>query len=184
MRIILIWTEAVWNFMSSCTAANQPFTTLYADHHSWLFGWLRGKLGNAAEAADLTHDAFVRIFAGRDIAAIAQPRAYLTSVAKGILVNWYRRQALEHAWLDALALLPEPAVPSPEEQTIVLETLHRVDAMLDALPAAVRHTFLLSQLDGLTYDAIAAQAGISLRTVKRHMKQGFTACLVLAASDG
>lgn len=27
--------------------------------------------------------------------------------------------------------------------------------MLDALPSVVRRTFLLSQLDGLTYDAIA-----------------------------
>lgn len=170
--------------MLSTSPSSHAFTTLYADNHSWLLSWMRRKLGNAADAADLTHDAFLRIFAGRDIAAITTPRAYLTSVASGILVNWYRRQALERAWIDALAQLPGLLAPSPEEQAIVLETLHRVDAMLDALPAAVKHTFLLSQLDGLTYDTIAAQTGISLRTVKRHMKQGFTACLYLAAQHG
>jgi hypothetical protein len=35
MRIILIWAEAVWNFMPSCTAANLPFTTLYAHLQNW-----------------------------------------------------------------------------------------------------------------------------------------------------
>lgn len=55
----------------------------------------------------------------------------------------------------AIALLPEAQAPSCEEQYLILETLHQVDAMFDALSSVVRRTFLLSQLDGLTYDAIA-----------------------------
>ncbi|MGK5066719.1 sigma-70 family RNA polymerase sigma factor [Janthinobacterium sp. RT4P48] len=152
---------------------------LYQQHHGWLYGWLRYKLGNAADAADLAHDTFIRILAGRDIAAINQPRAYLTTVARGILINWYQRQALERAYLDAIALLPEAQAPSCEAQYLILETLHQVDAMLDALPAVVRRAFLLSQLEGLTYDAIAVRLDISLASVKRYMKQAFLACLQL-----
>lgn len=152
---------------------------LYQQHHGWLHGWLRYKLGNAADAADLAHDTFIRILAGRDIAAISQPRAYLTTVARGILINWYQRQALERAYLDAIALLPEAQAPSCEAQYLILETLHQVDAMLDALPAVVRRAFLLSQLEGLTYDAIAVRLDISLASVKRYMKQAFLACLQL-----
>ncbi|PMQ17413.1 sigma-70 family RNA polymerase sigma factor [Janthinobacterium sp. AD80] len=152
---------------------------LYQQHHGWLYGWLRYKLGNAADAADLAHDTFIRILAGRDIAAISQPRAYLTTVARGILINWYQRQALERAYLDAIALLPEAQAPSCEAQYLILETLHQVDAMLDALPAVVRRAFLLSQLEGLTYDAIAVRLDISLASVKRYMKQAFLACLQL-----
>lgn len=152
---------------------------LYQQHHGWLYGWLRYKLGNAADAADLAHDTFIRILAGRDIAAISQPRAYLTTVARGILINWYQRQALERAYLDAIALLPEAQAPSCEAQYLILETLHQVDAMLDALPAVVRRAFLLSQLEGLTYDAIALRLDISLASVKRYMKQAFLACLQL-----
>lgn len=148
-------------------------------HHGWLQGWLRYKLGNAFDAADLAQDTFARILAGRHIGAIAQPRAYLTTVARGILVNWVQRQALERAYLDALALLPEALAPSCEERYLILETLHQLDAMLDALPPPVRRVFLLSQLEGLGYDAIGAQLGLSLSTVKRHMKQAFLACLQL-----
>ncbi|MDR6609422.1 sigma-70 family RNA polymerase sigma factor [Pseudomonas synxantha] len=151
---------------------------LYSGHHGWLYATLRKKLGNAMDAADLTQDTFTRILASR-VAVIEQPRAYLSCVAKGILVNWYQRKALERAYLDALALLPAPEVPSPELRFIVLETLHEIDAMLDALPPLVKRAFLLSQISGLKYDDIAEQLGVSLITVKRYMKQAFVQCLML-----
>ncbi|MFL9924005.1 sigma-70 family RNA polymerase sigma factor [Herbaspirillum lusitanum] len=161
------------------SALQQEVSTLYSDHHRWLQGWLRHKLGNAFDAADLAQDTFARILAGRSVSDIKEPRAYLTTVARGILINWYQRQALEHAYLDALARLPEPEAPSPEQQHIILETLCQIDAMLDRLPAKVKRAFLLSQIEGLKYEEIAVQLNCSLISVKRHMKQAFLACLTL-----
>lgn len=157
---------------------------LYTEHHAWLTGWLQRKLGNGPDAADLAQDTYLRILAGRDLQAIRQPRAYLATVARGLLANWCQRQALERAYLLALAELPEPLAPSPEQRLLILQTLHQVDAMLDALPANVRRAFLLSQIEGLGYDAIAARLGVSLATVKRHMKLAFGRCLALMDDAG
>jgi len=99
-------------------------------------------------------------------------------VAKGLLVNHYQRQALERAYLEALAALPEPLAICPAQRLLILETLHEIDAMLDALPARVRQAFLLAQLDGLAYADIAARLGVSLITVKRYIKQAFLQCLL------
>jgi RNA polymerase sigma-70 factor (ECF subfamily) len=85
---------------------------LYSGHHGWLYATLKKKLGNAMDAADLAQDTFTRILASQ-VTTIEQPRAYLSCVAKGILINWYQRKALERAYLDALAHLPAPEVPSP-----------------------------------------------------------------------
>jgi RNA polymerase sigma-70 factor (ECF subfamily) len=49
--------------------------------------------------------------------------------------------------------------------------------MLDAMPGRVRNVFLLAQLDGLTYAEIAAETGLSVRTVNRHMQHAYLACL-------
>ncbi len=76
-------------------------------------------------------------------------------------------------------LLPEPASISAEEREIILETLQQLDKMLDAMPARMRQAFLLSRLDGLTYQQIADQLGVSLRSVKRYMQQAFVQCLDL-----
>lgn len=165
--------------MPAAQAAHAQVHTLYSDHHGWLQAWLRRKLANPSDAADLAQDTFARLLTARQPEVIAQPRAYLTSVAKNILVNWYQRQALERAYLEALAVMAEAEAPSPEQRLAILQTLHEIDAMLDALKPAARRAFLLSQIDGWKYEDIARELGVSLVTVKRYMQQGFRGCLAL-----
>lgn len=75
-------------------------------------------------------------------------------------------------------------VLSVEEQVIVLETLHELDVLLAELPSRVRSAFLMSQLEGVTYEEIAARLHVNVRTVTRYMAQGFRQCLrLMLASD-
>lgn len=166
--------------------AQQGVRALYRDHHGWLQSWLHRKLGNAFDAADLAHDTFLRILCARDRQNaldpdldLREPRAYLTTVAGRLVLNHYRRLSLERAYLDALATLPESLVPSPEDQAMILETLHEIDAMLDRLSAKARTTFLLAQLEGLTYAEIAERLQVNIRTVKRYMAAAYEECILL-----
>lgn len=153
---------------------------LYTDHHNWLYNWLRRKLGNACDAADLAHDTFLRIIARQiSLHPGEESRALLTHIAKGLVIDHWRRQDVERAYLEALAHLSEAEAPSPETQLLILEALYRIEAMLRGLPARTRDIFLLAQLDGLTYRQIADQTGFSLITIKRHMRTAFVACLML-----
>lgn len=149
---------------------------LYMDHHSWLYQWLHRRLSCHSQAEDLAQDTFVRLLRS-GTPDLQEPRAYLTTVAKGILINWYQRQSLERAYLQALEAIPAPEQPSEEHRYLILETLHEIDAVLDGLAAEVKQTFLLSQLEGLKYQQIADQLGVSLITVKRYMKKAFLHCL-------
>lgn len=155
--------------------------TLYNDHHYWLLGWLRQRLGCAWDAADLTQDTFVRVINRDDPEQIREPRAYLLTIARGLLVNHIRRKDLERAYLDALGRLPEPLAPDTETAAIWLETLFEIDAMLDGLPSRVRHAFLLSQLDGLSYAEIAAELDVSVSSIKQYMRKALLHCLQTAA---
>jgi len=156
-------------------------SVLYRDHHGWLAGWLRKKLGNAPDAADLAQDTFVRLLANSRVADLgAEPRAFLTHIAKGLVVDHWRRQAVERAYREALAAVPHEHAPSPETRLLILEALMRIDTMLRAMPAQTRDIFLLAQMDGLTYAQIAQQLGLAVITVKRHMHKAFVACLAAA----
>ena len=55
---------------------------LYCDHHGWLQGWLRKRLGNAFDAADLAQDTFVRVIKARSALDIREPRSYLSMIAR------------------------------------------------------------------------------------------------------
>jgi len=163
------------------STASSPLATLYADHHGWLKNWLRGKLGNAFDAADLTQDTFVRILVDCNAAAIREPRSYLTTIAGRVVVDHYRRRALEQAYLDALAHWPESEVLSCEARAILLETLYEIDAVLDGLGAQVKQVFILSQFEGLTYVQIAERLNIALRTVNKYMARAVLhVCLMQA----
>ncbi|REG82621.1 sigma-70 family RNA polymerase sigma factor [Marinomonas pollencensis] len=157
--------------------------SLYSDHHSWLFTWMRKRLENQCDAADLTQDTFVRIHTRQESHKIDSPRAYLLTVAKGIISHFYRRRSIEQAYLEQLALLPKQAMPSQEHQLIILQTLEQIDALLDNLPKKVKTAFLLSQIEGKKYQEIAAEMGISLISVKRYMKQAYLQCLMFMEED-
>lgn len=151
-------------------------TELYTDHHGWLVHWLRRKLGCRDSAADLAQDTFVRILTSRDLTGLRAPRAYLATVANGLVANHWRHQAIERAYLEILAQQEASLAPSPEERAIVLETLIEIDRMLDGLSAKARKAFLLAQLDGLTYAEIAGELGVSVSMVKKYMLQATQQC--------
>ncbi|WP_353156069.1 sigma-70 family RNA polymerase sigma factor [Herminiimonas fonticola] len=165
------------------THVHQQIGALYSEHHGWLVGWLGHRLHCKTLGADLAQDTFTRILgAGRPL-DLREPRAYLTTIAKGLVSTYLQRKKLEQAYLDALMLMPEDSYPSPEERMLVLEVLTLIDSVLDGLPSKVKQTFLLSQLDGLGYAEIGVQLGISLSTVKRHMVLAFRHCLTAASNE-
>lgn len=161
----------------SCASRPSALNGLYVDHHQWLYGWLRKRLGNAWDAADLAHDTFLRVYASNRSLEMPEPRAFLTHVAKGLVVDLWRHRNVEKAYAESIAALPADTVPCAEKRALILEALSSIDRMLDAMPVRVRNVFLLAQLDGLNYADIAAELGMSVRTVNRHMQQAYLACL-------
>ncbi len=172
----------------SAVPQDHAIATLYREHHSWLQTFLRRRLGNGADAADLAQDTFERILAAPDHIAqkqaawqLDEPRAYLTVIARRLVSNLFRRRSLEQAYLDALALMPQPQAPSEEQRYIILESLQQIDAMLAGLPARTRAAFLMAQLEGLAYAEIATRLTVSERTIKRYVAEGLARCIYLMA---
>ena len=144
--------------------------TLYHTHHAWLVSWLKRRLGCIHHANDLAHDTFLRLITkSLSIPHLDEPRAFLSTIAHGLMVDQFRRKAVEQAYLQTIMHLPESMAPSPEDQLAILETLLQLDQLLNGLKPVVRTVFLLSKLEGLIYPEIASALGISLRTVEAHM---------------
>lgn len=163
------------DFLASHAQATQA---LYLQHHGWLVARLRRKLGCAWDAADLAQSTFVRVLtaSSQRLEELAEPRAYLTTVAQRLLANHLRRRQIERAYLEALASLPEPVAPAPEVRLMVLETLCAIDRLLDGLPVVARKAFLLWRLEELTQEEIAEQLGLSRTTVRRHLAAAAERC--------
>ncbi|MBB4866285.1 RNA polymerase sigma-70 factor (ECF subfamily) [Pseudomonas nitritireducens] len=159
--------------------SQQALHQLYSDHHGWLHQWLRRKLGCREQAADLAQDTFVRVITQRKLLELRQPRAYLTTVARSLVIDHYRRRTLEQAYLETLAALPEPVQISPQTRCIIIETLLEIDALLDGMGARPREIFLMAQLDGLSFVEIGRRLELSANSVRKHFVRAMTHCLLL-----
>jgi len=129
--------------------------TLYSHHHGWLNSWLRQRLGNAADAADLAQDTFVRLLQKTERLELKAPRAFLRTIARGLVIDHWRRAEIKRAYLETIA------------------------RMLEGLKPKVRQAFLLAQCEELTHKQIAEQMGLSLRTVERYVAQALYHCYLL-----
>ena len=105
--------------MSSVDLSHQhAVQTLYEDHHSWLCSWLRRRLGCSDHSADLAQDTFIRVLTQRKTLELREPRAYLSTIARSLMIDSFRRRSLEQAYLETLALSPEPLAVSPETRAL------------------------------------------------------------------
>lgn len=170
--------------MSASDSYSQGIAQLYGAHHRWLFGWLHRRLGNAADAAELAHDAFLRLLVTpRHFDTAPQARVYLRSMANGMCVDFWRRRSVEQAWLDALARQPEQFAPSAEHQAIVLGALHEIDAMLQTLPPKAAQAFVLAVACEMTDQEVADALGVSSRMVRKYVARAMLGCMMLEAGQ-
>lgn len=167
--------------MATELLTNDVLSQLYREHHSWLVSWLNKRVQCRLQAEDHAQDTFMRIITLNNVNDIQEPRAYLTTIAKGFLFNQWRKSAIEQAYLECIASYPETLMPSPEENAIILSTLQEIDELLNQLPDKVRKAFLLSQLDGLTYVEIGKQLGVTDRMIKKYMATTMLHLLTLAS---
>ncbi|MBV6388930.1 MAG: putative RNA polymerase sigma factor FecI [Nitrosomonas europaea] len=164
--------------------AMQQVHFLYSDHHNWLYGWLRFRLGDATDAADLAHDTFVRLIARpRCFDSSQEARAYLRTIANGLCIDLWRHREIERAWLETLATQPEAYAPSAEEQTAVLQALHEIDGMLRHLPLKAARAFVLAMACGMTHQEVARELGVSSRMVGHYITQAMLHCMQLEARN-
>jgi len=163
-------------------ALNTQVTQLYRAQSKWLHGWLTPRVNCTHLAADLVQDVFVRVMSAADAAAkleaVREPKGYLATIARRLMIDHLRRVHLERAWLQVLTEQPEALDISAEQRVALLQTLFELDAMLAALGTKVREAFLLSQVDGLPYKHIATQLGISEVTVRRYVAKAAEHCMI------
>ncbi|MFT3805202.1 MAG: sigma-70 family RNA polymerase sigma factor [Burkholderiaceae bacterium] len=161
-------------------APSSNIEALYGDHHAWLLAWLRRRLGDAADAADLAHDAFLRLIvkpAPRGFGSPAEARGYLRAMAHGLCVNLWHRREIERAWLDVLASQPEEHAPSAERQAIVIEALHEIGALLLDVPPKAARAFLMCSVCEMSAQEAADELGVSTRMIRKYVARVMLRCM-------
>ncbi|AOA57921.1 sigma-70 family RNA polymerase sigma factor [Acinetobacter larvae] len=150
---------------------------LYQQHHFWLYQWLRNKLSSTDRAEDVLQDTFVRILKSKELFKLKEPRAFLCTTAKHIIVDQARREKIEQNYLHyASQWADEQFYPSPEQLLSVIELLDQLALTLSRLEERPRKILLWHYLDGISQIEIAAQLQLSVKTVQRDLTKALVYC--------
>src|SRR5690349_21817678 len=129
--------------------------------------------GNKHDAEDLTQDVFLRVFRSLGDYTPGTFEGWLHRITTNLFLDGVRRK--QRIRFDAL---PEDhdrlAGNTPSPATEIDERLFDPDVQraLDALPPEFRAAVVLCDIEGLSYEEIAATLGVKLGTVRSRIHRG------------
>ena len=150
----------------------RAFDALYERYERPLFGFIRKHLGDAAEAEDVLHEAFLALLRDRAGARRAQSlKAWLFQVARNLCLNRHRSARRASQALEKDAASPVTAEAGhPGSALELAQTEHALRAAVAKLPVELAELYQL-RAEGLSYEELATVLAIPLGTVKSRIHQ-------------
>ncbi len=155
-------------------------------HEPMLRAWLRGRFPGCNDVDDLVQETYARLLRARAAGQVRNARNYLFAIARNAALDLFRRQAVipfdRIEEMGGLSVLAEDAgVPETVGKHQELELLR---AAMQALPTRCRQVFTLRKLYGCSHREIAAQLGISERTVEAQIDKAMRRCAAYLRERG
>ena len=149
------------------------YQTLYRLHYRILCAYARQIVGNDFDAENIVDDAIFHLWEVRDQLQIDRSlRSFLiTSVHRRCL-----NRIKQHQHELATCTFPKEELITAQDSTYPLghllekELEEKIRTAIETLPHETRQVFELSRYEDMTYDEIAKRLGISVNTVKYHIK--------------
>ena len=135
---------------------------VYQDNATWVYRTIYARVGNQADAEDLTAEVFLAALKPlRLTATIPEVRAYLRATARTVLAaHWRQTLGREITEID-----DDIAAP-PEAEESISSAPERVAVVMAALPDNYRRILELRFLQGKTIKESAADMGVSVANAK------------------
>jgi RNA polymerase sigma-70 factor (ECF subfamily) len=134
---------------------------VYQDNATWVYRTLFARVGNRADAEDLTAEVFLATLRPlRLSASVAEVRAYLRATARTVLAAHWRETLGRE--ITSIEDIEQPS----ESEEAISSAPQRVAEVLDRLPDNYRQILELRFLQGNSIKESAAELGISVANAK------------------
>jgi RNA polymerase sigma-70 factor (ECF subfamily) len=160
--------------------SNSGLLGAFTEHRQALLRYLTLRGATPEEADDILQEVHVKLWSEK-VSPVDQPRAYLYKMTHNHFLlhrrTANRRAQREGDWV-VVHSADRPEVderPSAEAGLIASEQLTILQRVLDALPERTNTIFRRFRLDGDSQRQIAADIGISVSAVEKHLTRAYEA---------
>lgn len=162
---------------STVTSRKVLLAEIDASYRRPLLSFFMRRVRDAAEAEDLTQQAFLRLMSAVQHHEVENVEAFLFTIAGNLVRDHYRRS--ERRSVDATVSVDAELIDtlieemvedrSPERVLIGRQSVGDVLQALEELGERTRDIFILFRLENMKQRDIAALYGISQSTVEKHV---------------
>lgn len=148
------------------------FAIVFREYYGKVFRFIVSMVKDKYSAEDIAQDVFMRLWKRRShLESIKSLDDYLFIISRNSVVDHFRKAAkrkqlsieeMDSILMSRISLDPDRALDARSEMENVLQ------AMLN-LPAKRRDIYMMSRIDGMSNDEIAAFMGISRKTVENQI---------------
>jgi RNA polymerase sigma-70 factor (ECF subfamily) len=143
------------------------FACLLRSHWSRVYGQALTYLKSAEWAQELTQDIFLKIWSARErLPEVEQFSDYLFIISRNELISALRKKGKE---FSEQSFEPEELIWRPDLQLQHKELYVSILTLIDQLPPVRKKIFMMSRMEGKSYEEIALLHGISRNGVKDHI---------------
>lgn len=134
-------------------------------HHNWR---------NKADIEDLLQDVYVRVYESALQEIPLQPKAFVFTTARNLLINRARKAQIVsiEAVADLEALGVALDAPGADRTMIARDELRRLQAAIEKLPPRCREVVVLRRIENMPRKEIAHRMNITEDTVAEYLANG------------
>jgi len=143
--------------------------------------WLQRRFVAAIDVEDIVQECYCRLAQLSDVTRIAEPRAYLFTIARNFARQQRRRASVVRleTLSDTFDEQIESSALTPERIASARQDLVRLQEALATLSERARRIFIMRKVDGLSQKEIANALGVSEAIVENDASRSLRAVLKL-----
>lgn len=154
--------------MADTPESPRDFATLYSTTLAPLRRYLARLLGNATEAQDVAHDAYLRVYPSITAHTSERPEALLYVTARRLAINRLKRRSISPLSREPMnEETSASSTPGVEQQVMARQELGLLENAIAELPEGCRTVLLLRKVELLSHKEIAERLGIAVSTVEK-----------------
>jgi RNA polymerase sigma-70 factor (family 1) len=146
------------------------FEELYHRHWKKLYAFAYKRIHSKEIAEEIVQDFLTNLWAGRKILFIKTSfEGYIYTSVRNLVLNYIAKETRKHAYSQFIRLFKTDVDNTTEETLNVRDVYFNLQKELSYLPTKCRSVFEMSRQENKSNKEIAAQLGISEKTVESHL---------------
>lgn len=144
-------------------------TQSYIDYHDQIINYIKFRVNNNEDAADIAQDAFVRLLDYKLMLRPETVKSFIFTIVRNLVIDYIRRQYRKQDVSANMYEFTKEYTDTIESNLHTEDILRLENGMLMTMPKQRKLIYSLIRFEDKSADEIASEFQISKRTVECHL---------------